>query len=138
MIYTYLISGNLFEYFVSKREGWGMSISNPFSTLLFFFSGFHPFYNFIGVYILAVIGILIVSRRIMPLEYILFGFSIIIFSLINGPNASYSITRFSSVIFALPIAFAILKSKKIIDISGMLFAFQLVLMTLWVNGVLVM
>ncbi len=138
MLYNYYISGDLFYYFHLKEAAWGAQFSNPIKTLLILLTS-NSATKFIALFTL--IEILILIKYIKSISFYLFIYSLIVIltPLLQGAQIAIGIPRMSSVIFPIGLIFARnIKGQTFeIVLICLLLVFQLLLMTLWVNGILI-
>lgn len=137
MFYAFYKTGDFFKYFHIKHDAWLHHVSDPFYVLYSFLLSGNFYFTTVGVYTAILIIFLYLFRKQVPFEYVFYTFLLIIFSMMNGVEATFSMPRFSSEFFILPMAFAILKTKGY-DLSNILIAIQTVFMVLWVQGILIL
>lgn len=130
--FLYFLTGDFFAYIHSKDLFWGASSSNPIEVLmqLFIISSAS---RVIALFITAEVGLLILTFKKLPLEYSLFAFLFIVFTLVNGAQISVGIPRMSSAIFPFYISLAVLfKDNLAKNISFVfLLSIQLTFMAMW-------
>ncbi len=138
MFYTLYKTGDFLKYFHVKQVSWFVYLADPFYVFFSFFLSKSFYFISVGIYTAILLMILFWVRKRVPFEYLFYTVLLIVFSMMNGVEATFSMPRFSSEFFILPLALVLLKTKKGYDVSNVLIAVQTVFMVLWVQGILIL